>query len=56
MYDKNRDILVEHRDGKLKRINILYPSLMSMQYLILFPYGKDEYRVDIEYVSVGSTK
>lgn len=29
---------------------------MYMQYLILFLYGEDEYRVDIECVSVGSTK
>lgn len=56
VHDKNRDILVEHRDEKLKRRSILHPSLMSMQYPILFPYGEDGYIVDMEYVSDGSTK
>ena len=52
-YDKNRDIIVEYKTGHLKRISVLHPSLMAMQYPILFPYGEDGYRIDIDYTSVG---
>lgn len=56
MYNKNWDIVVEHKDRKLKHISILHPSLMSMQYPILFPYGKDGYQIDIEYVNPDFVK
>lgn len=38
-----RDIVVEERNGVLKRINEKHPSFMAMQYPILFPYGEDGY-------------
>ncbi|KAM0880860.1 hypothetical protein ACQ4PT_033300 [Festuca glaucescens] len=44
-----RDIIVENKDKELKRISELHPSFMSMQYPLLFPYGEDGYRPEIEY-------
>ena len=55
VYDKNRDIIVEYKSGYLKRISVLHPSLMAMQYPILFPYGEDDYRIDIEYVNLNNS-
>ena len=40
-YNRQRDIIIEHRSGGLKRINDLHPSFMAMQYPLLFPYGED---------------
>lgn len=56
MYDRYHDIIVEHKDKKLKRISVLHPNLMSMQYLLLFTYGEDGYQIDINYVNLDSTK
>lgn len=44
-----RDIILEHKDGKLKRINELHPSYLPLQYPLLFPYGEDGYRLQIKY-------
>ncbi|XP_031119010.1 uncharacterized protein LOC116022423 [Ipomoea triloba] len=44
-----RDILVECKSGKLKRINELNPTYLPLQYPILFPYGEDGYRDDIQF-------
>ncbi|XP_031095112.1 uncharacterized protein LOC115999399 [Ipomoea triloba] len=44
-----RDILVECKSGKLKRINELNPAYLPLQYPILFPYGEDGYRDDIQF-------
>lgn len=35
-----RDIVTEESNGILKRISEKHPSFISMQYLILFPYGE----------------
>ncbi|XP_019172007.1 PREDICTED: uncharacterized protein LOC109167446 [Ipomoea nil] len=43
-----RDILVETRSGLLKRISELHPSYLPLQYPILYPYGEDGYREDIQ--------
>ncbi|XP_031116687.1 uncharacterized protein LOC116020348 [Ipomoea triloba] len=43
-----RDILVETRSGLLKRISELHPSYLPLQYPLLFPYGEDGYREDIQ--------
>jgi hypothetical protein len=43
-----RDIIVENKDKKLQRISELHPSFMSMQYPLLFPYGEDGFRPEIE--------
>ena len=39
-----RDIIVEGRSGKKKRINELHPQYLSLQYPLLFPYAEDGYR------------
>ncbi|XP_031106095.1 uncharacterized protein LOC116010718 [Ipomoea triloba] len=44
-----RDILVESNAGGLKRINELNPAYLPLQYPILFPYGEDGYREDIQF-------
>ncbi|XP_031097006.1 uncharacterized protein LOC116001257 [Ipomoea triloba] len=44
-----RDILVESKAGGLKRINELNPAYLPLQYPILFPYGEDGYREDIQF-------
>ncbi|XP_074291255.1 uncharacterized protein LOC141618030 [Silene latifolia] len=44
-----RDIIVEHKEKGLKRINELHPSFIALQYPLLFPYGEDGYHVEIEY-------
>ncbi|XP_021991204.1 uncharacterized protein LOC110887959 [Helianthus annuus] len=43
----HRDILVETQSGMLQRISELHPSYLALQYLLLFPYGDDGYRIDI---------
>ncbi|XP_042056261.1 uncharacterized protein LOC121800826 [Salvia splendens] len=39
----DRDIIVEKQSGKLQCISELHPSYLSLQYLLLFPYGEDGY-------------
>ncbi|XP_052206923.1 uncharacterized protein LOC127811252 [Diospyros lotus] len=43
-----RDIVVETRSGLLKRINELNPSYLGLQYPLLFVYGQDGYREDVQ--------
>ncbi|XP_019157027.1 PREDICTED: uncharacterized protein LOC109153628 [Ipomoea nil] len=50
----HRDILVESNSGVLKRITELNPSYLPLQYPILFPYGEDGYREDIQFATNGS--
>ncbi|KAL3643547.1 hypothetical protein CASFOL_014362 [Castilleja foliolosa] len=45
----NRDIIIETRSGKLKRINELHPSYLGLQYPLIFSYGEDGYRDDFYY-------
>ncbi|KAJ4827669.1 hypothetical protein Tsubulata_035503, partial [Turnera subulata] len=45
----NRDIVVQHRQKGLRRITEWHPYFMSMQYLLLFLYGEDGYRLGIEH-------
>lgn len=49
LFDSNRDIVIEFKDGGLKRFTKLNPKFMSLQYPILFPYGEDGYRPDIKW-------
>ncbi|KAH1053373.1 hypothetical protein AAZX31_08G266500 [Glycine max] len=51
-----RDIIVETQNGELQRIHELHPSYLPLQYLLLFPYGEDGYRVDIRHRSTSSNK
>ncbi|XP_057779966.1 uncharacterized protein LOC130998566 [Salvia miltiorrhiza] len=52
----DRDIVIEFKSGQLKRITELHPSYLALQYPLIFPYGEDGYREDIEFsTSVGSS-
>ncbi|XP_074278222.1 uncharacterized protein LOC141601816 [Silene latifolia] len=42
-----RDLVLERKDGRLKRISELHPSYLAMQYPILFSRGEDGYTVEI---------
>ena len=50
------DIIVETKDKMSQRISELHPSYMSMQYPLLFPYGEDGYRLEIEYENKRGSK
>ncbi|XP_071902732.1 uncharacterized protein [Coffea arabica] len=52
----HRDIVVVTRDGNLKRIKETYPSYMSLQYPLLFPYGIDGWRCGIKFSRSSSKK
>ncbi|KAF7815066.1 uncharacterized protein G2W53_029035 [Senna tora] len=49
-----RDIIVENRSGVLQQIDELHPLYLHMQYPLLFPYGKDGYRVETLYKNGSS--
>ncbi|XP_028799355.1 uncharacterized protein LOC114754711 [Neltuma alba] len=44
-----RDIIIEEQSGTPQRINELHPAYLPLQYPLLFPYGEDGYRDDIEH-------
>ncbi|KAF7802211.1 ATP-dependent DNA helicase PIF1 [Senna tora] len=44
-----RDIILETQYGDLKRISELHPAYIPLQYPLLFPYGEDDYRVDVSH-------
>ncbi|XP_019171017.1 PREDICTED: uncharacterized protein LOC109166532 [Ipomoea nil] len=48
-----RDILVESKAGHFQRITELHPSYLPLQYPLLFPYGEDGYREDIQFNNVA---
>ncbi|CAN1324022.1 hypothetical protein LINPERPRIM_LOCUS32950 [Linum perenne] len=43
-----QDIIVQRQSTQLERISLYHPSLMSLQYPLIFPYGEDGWRSDIE--------
>ncbi|KAL7094727.1 hypothetical protein ACP275_11G121900 [Erythranthe tilingii] len=45
--DGERDIIVETQSGLLRRISLLSPAYLPLQYPLLFPRGEDGYREDI---------
>jgi hypothetical protein len=45
--DAYRDVIVDYKEGGLQMINKLHLSFMSLQYLLLLPYGKDGYKLGI---------
>jgi len=45
----NRHIILERRSGKLQRINELHASYLGLQYPLLFSYGEDGYRHDVQH-------
>ncbi|KAL8100756.1 hypothetical protein AgCh_032852 [Apium graveolens] len=50
-----RDIVVEYKGGTLKRISVLNPSFMALQYPLIFTYGEDGYRTRILHRGVSTT-
>ncbi|CAN6801732.1 unnamed protein product [Brassica oleracea var. botrytis] len=40
-----RDIILEKKSGKVKRINELHPCYLPLQYPLIFPYGEDGFRL-----------
>ncbi|XP_024013969.1 uncharacterized protein LOC112088047 [Eutrema salsugineum] len=44
----NRDIMLEAKDGSLRRISELYVGYLALKYPLLFPYAEDGYQVGIE--------
>ncbi|XP_061372561.1 uncharacterized protein LOC133315030 [Gastrolobium bilobum] len=53
----DRDIVVEKQDRVLQRIDVKHSLYLGLQYPLLFPYGEDGYRDDVErsYISRGRT-
>ncbi|KAK1367619.1 hypothetical protein POM88_033711 [Heracleum sosnowskyi] len=45
-----RDIIIEKKNKDLERISTFHPSLMALQYPLLFPMGEDGYHNEIPYV------
>ncbi|GJV04455.1 helicase [Tanacetum coccineum] len=52
----SRDIVVDSKDGGLKRILELHPSYMALQYPLLFPYGEDGFHEKIPYHTNRGTR
>ena len=48
-YEKGKDIIVENKSNSLQRITKLHPSYMSLQYPLLFPYGEDGFRINLNW-------
>ncbi|CAN7013971.1 unnamed protein product, partial [Brassica oleracea var. botrytis] len=43
-----RDIVIQHKSGRLKRIDEIHISYLALQYPLLFVYGEDGFRVGIK--------
>ncbi|GKB22110.1 hypothetical protein Tco_0856033 [Tanacetum coccineum] len=48
--DMDYDIIIEEHSGHLQRVNKLHSSYMSLQFPLLFSYGKDVYSKDLKLV------
>lgn len=51
----DRDIIIEPKLGKLKRVSYIHPKLMALQYPLLFPNGEDGYHDKIPRTSADVT-
>ena len=47
-YESRRNIVIKNKTKVLQRIIKLHSSYMSLQYILLFPYGEDDFRVDLQ--------
>lgn len=54
----NRDIVVQTKMDRLKRVSYIHPKLMALQYPLLFPNGEDGYhnKIPFQRADPGSTK
>ncbi|XP_061360528.1 uncharacterized protein LOC133304501 [Gastrolobium bilobum] len=50
----DRDIIVETQTGLLQRIDVKHPLYLGLQYPLLFLYGEDGYRDDVQRASISS--
>ncbi|KAF8083899.1 hypothetical protein N665_0746s0001 [Sinapis alba] len=53
---ENRDIVLEQKTGKLKRISEIHASYLALQYPLLFTYGEDGFRLGIKKSVTVATK
>ncbi|XP_058725789.1 uncharacterized protein LOC131597092 [Vicia villosa] len=51
-----RDIILERRSGRLKRISEFHPSYLALQYPLLFPYGEDGFRLGVLHKETNGKK
>ena len=51
----DRDLVIETQSRCLKRIDVLHPMYLGLQYPLLFPYGEDGFRPDIS-VAISSDR
>ncbi|XP_040361620.1 uncharacterized protein LOC112202949 [Rosa chinensis] len=54
-HNSNRDIIIELNSGKLQRISKIHLKYMSLQYPILFPYGEDGYKINLQMHQIGGS-
>ncbi|CAN1128779.1 hypothetical protein LINPERPRIM_LOCUS22310 [Linum perenne] len=50
------DIIIQHQSNELERITFYHPSLMALQYPILFPYGEADWHANIMVRNAGQTR
>uniref|UniRef100_A0A6N2MDD8 ATP-dependent DNA helicase n=1 Tax=Salix viminalis TaxID=40686 RepID=A0A6N2MDD8_SALVM len=53
-YQSERDIIIESFSNTLQRISKLHPKFMALQYPLLFPFGEDGYRTNINFADNDS--
>ena len=46
---KSPDIIIQDRGGGLKQISNLHANYMALQYLVLFPYGDQGFKIGTKY-------
>ncbi|WVZ94466.1 hypothetical protein U9M48_040353, partial [Paspalum notatum var. saurae] len=51
--ESNFDIIVETRSSQLKNVSPIHPSLMALQYPLLFPYGQPGFHTSIKLTETG---
>ncbi|GJS23495.1 DNA helicase PIF1, ATP-dependent [Tanacetum coccineum] len=54
-----RDVIVNSKDSRPRRVSELHPSYMALQYPLLFPYGEDGFHEEIPYnknIGIRKTK
>ncbi|CAA7031817.1 unnamed protein product [Microthlaspi erraticum] len=51
-----RDIVLEKRSGKLRRISEIHPAYIPLQYPLGFSYGEDGFRLGIKKANVEASK
>jgi hypothetical protein len=53
---KSPDIIIQDRGSGLRRISNLHASYMALQYLVLFPYGDQGFRIGIKSNRLGTLR